>query len=208
MASKPHWEAQQFDFPSAVLAHILSYVQTRQRISSCACVSPLTSLRHLHLSSVAAGAPQLPAAAAALPPADYADADSCGLGGSLRALTHLTRLDLHCQLLQPGDLAALSSLQQLQHLQLCFCPGLDANSSVFAALPGSLTALRVTNVTSGQQLTLTNEAMPGMFAGLTRLQHLDLVNVVRLEAALLSHLTGLTSLKLEHEAEDDDDDFW
>ncbi|WIA08089.1 hypothetical protein OEZ85_007552 [Tetradesmus obliquus] len=36
MASKPHWEAQQFDFPSAVLAHILSYARSGDYLSKVA----------------------------------------------------------------------------------------------------------------------------------------------------------------------------
>uniref|UniRef100_A0A383VLI8 Uncharacterized protein n=1 Tax=Tetradesmus obliquus TaxID=3088 RepID=A0A383VLI8_TETOB len=147
-----------------------------------------------------AEAPYMLAAAAALT-VEYAHVLSCGLGHSLQALTQLTCLNLCSQLIQPSNFASLSNLQQLQHLKLFLCPGLNTCANAFAQLPPSLTSLQVINGHGGNQLDLINYCIPGVFAGLTRLQHLELVNVLGFEVALLAQLSSLTSFKLERERE-------
>jgi hypothetical protein len=123
----------------------------------------------------------------------------CGVGSSLQALVQLKHLELCNQLLSAGDLAGLNRLQQLQHMELWICPGLDACSSEFAELPASLTLLKLYDEFRHPQMEFTTAAMPGVFSALTGLRHLSLINVLAFEPALLTCLTGLTSFRLERE---------
>jgi hypothetical protein len=131
---------------------------------------------------------------------DYEHVAACGVGSSLQALVQLTHLELHYQQLSAGDLAGLDCLQQLQHLELWCCPGIDACSSELAVLPGSLTLLQLYNASQHPQLEFTAAAMPGVFSASTGLRHLSLTNVLAFEPALLRCLTGLTSFRLEQES--------
>jgi hypothetical protein len=141
------------------------------------------------------------AAAAQVTPVlqEYQAVAVCGVGSVLQGLVQLTHLELHSQLLSAGDLAGLQCLQQLQHLELEYCAGIEACSSEFAELPASLTLLQVYDGSQTPQLEFTAAAMPGVFSALTGVRHLSLMNVLAFEPALLSCLTGLTSFKLEQE---------
>jgi hypothetical protein len=129
----------------------------------------------------------------------YEAVTACGVRNCLQALEQLTHLELYSQPLSAGDVAGLSCLQQLQHLQLEYCPGIDACSSKFAEIPASLTLLQMYDGYNTPRLEFTTAAMPGVFSALTGLRHLSLMNVLAFEPALLKRLTGLTSFRLEKE---------
>jgi hypothetical protein len=66
--------------------------------------------------------------------------------------------------------------------------------------------LHLENGMNCPEFDLMDECLPGLFKGLTNLKHLDLVNVLGFEPALLAHLTSLTSFKLQRE--EVSDEFW
>lgn len=131
-------------------------------------------------------------------PAEQVAAAIFHLAAALPVLQHLTSLALHEDLACDQVLAHVTCLARLQRLEVVD----DAHCSVnsFAALPTSLTALRVhggRNTEADdlhQYLKLTPSSTPGIYQ-LTKLQDLCLENVM-VDTALLEPLTALTALSM------------